>query len=101
MGNNSFAYLVPCSLGPVTHLVILLADRGEPILSPIPDTMNIEFYSPIAAINENRNQLHLADPAISPSASRAFAREKKINRFYKQISPHVHSVTTHDNETKR
>ena len=34
MGNNSFAYLVLFSLGPVRHLVILLADRGEPILSP-------------------------------------------------------------------
>ena len=34
MGNNYFAYLVLCFLGPVTHLVILLADRGEPILSP-------------------------------------------------------------------
>ena len=34
MGHNSFAYLVFCFLGPVTHLVILLADRGEPILLP-------------------------------------------------------------------
>ena len=34
MGHNYFAYLVPCFLGPVTHLVILLADRGEPILLP-------------------------------------------------------------------
>ena len=38
---------------------------------------------------------------FSPSASQAFVREKKIDRFYEQISPHVHSVTTHDNETKR
>ena len=77
MGHHYFAYLVPCSLGPVTHLVILLADRGEPILSPIPDTMNIEFYSPIAAINENRNQLHLADPAIFAKCVAGFCEREK------------------------
>ena len=52
----------------MTHLVILLADRGEPILSPakIADTWHHEYWIllPIAAINENRNQLHLADLAI-------------------------------------
>ena len=78
MGHNSFAYLVLCSLGPVTHLVILLADRGEPILSPakIADTWHHE-YSPIAAINENRNQLHLADLAIFAKCVASFCEREK------------------------
>ena len=38
---------------------------------------------------------------LSPSVLRAFVREKKINRFYEKVLPHVHSVTTHDNKTKR
>ena len=62
MVNNYFAYLVLCFLGPVKHLVILLADRGEPILSPakIADTWHHEYLIWLADRGNQRKSQSVA-----------------------------------------
>ena len=106
MGHNYFAYLVLCFLG-----------AGDTLGDFIGRSRRTDFvakenrrYLTRQILDFTRRSRQSAKIAISctwqtwrlsPSVSRAFVREKKINRFYEKILPHVHSVTTHDNKTKR